>query len=407
MQRGHHKDEPCFTKCTRPGCGEHVQLFEIDEHLEMHEAMHMSATDESEPLLQESRASSAKRSPYPQDQARKSSRSGPIAGTSQTPGSLLDYFKRGSDLTSMANRARSAGQSLLDKQKTARAGKGDLGPYAYEAEMPAKVMTTLLEESKPRPKNRIGNGMLLETFLHVPNQTPDLIPLLANLFSSSENATVTYLCSPAVCHISRIKCEGEFCGYWNIQMVCSGLRTQRPANNIADVPNVFQIQDVVEEAWKHGICAIGKTQTGGIRNTRKWIGSLEAVAFFRNTNTQVDALSFKSVKALLDHVEAYFMSGLSCSKAVGSSRMTKLPAVYFQRRGHSMTCVGLERKVDGSRNLLVFDPSWSTTEPMRRMLAGGNVRVKSEIMLKPYRKSEESLGKWAEFELVTPINPTK
>lgn len=37
--------------------------------------------------------------------------------------------------------------------------------------------------------------------------------------------------------------------------------------------------------------------------------------------------------------------------------MTDLPPLYFQHSGHSRTIVGIEKLSDGTRNLLVFDPS--------------------------------------------------
>lgn len=411
MRRGYRQDErdsPSWIKCTRPGCGEHILVMEIDEHLDMHEAIDRSTADEGESFDPRARNNGGKRTQSSSDEqtSRKSSKAGPLARTSQSPGSLLNYFKGKPTLASMAERPRK-GQSLLDKQKTHRAGKPDLGPHAFEKEMPAKVRNALIEDSKPRHINRIGSGMKVEPTFYVPNQTPDLIPIIADLCSASQTTAITYLASPAVCHISRIKCEGEFCGYWNIQMVYSGIGTKKPANNIANVPNVLQIQRVIEDAWSKGICEVGRTQTGGILNSRKWIGSIEAVAFFVNTNVHVEALFFKSLVSMLDYVEAYFASGLDTAKAYGSSRITQLPAIYFQRRGHSMTCVGLEKNKDGTRTLLVFDPSWFTTEAMGRVIEGKSVKSPPESLLKPYRRNEVSLGRFSDFELVTPIESSK
>ena len=41
------------------------------------------------------------------------------------------------------------------------------------------------------------------------------------------------------------------------------------------IPSIFDIQEHVEDAWDRGINAYGRVQTGGIRNTRKYIGTPE------------------------------------------------------------------------------------------------------------------------------------
>lgn len=39
------------------------------------------------------------------------------------------------------------------------------------------------------------------------------------------------------------------------------------------VPSIFQIQDYIESAWDMGINSTGRIETGGIRGTRKYIGT--------------------------------------------------------------------------------------------------------------------------------------
>jgi hypothetical protein len=41
------------------------------------------------------------------------------------------------------------------------------------------------------------------------------------------------------------------------------------------IPSIFQIQEWVESAWDQGISAQGRLETGGIRGTRKYIGTPE------------------------------------------------------------------------------------------------------------------------------------
>lgn len=47
------------------------------------------------------------------------------------------------------------------------------------------------------------------------------------------------------------------------------------------IPSIFRIQDCIEEAWDAGINSQGRAETGGIKMTRKYIGTLEASAMFR------------------------------------------------------------------------------------------------------------------------------
>ena len=42
-------------------------------------------------------------------------------------------------------------------------------------------------------------------------------------------------------------------------------------------PDIFQIQNLIENAWDNGINAQGRAETGGIKGTRKYIGTPEVV----------------------------------------------------------------------------------------------------------------------------------
>lgn len=101
-------------------------------------------------------------------------------------------------------------------------------------------------------------------------------------------------------------------------------------------------------------------------------------------------------------------------------RLTDLPPVYFQHRGrlmtspikinavsnmitsgHSMTIIGLERRVSGELDLLVFDPMFSDpaylTEPdgMDKRRRGNH-----QSALKTYRRGHSYLRRYHEFEIV-------
>lgn len=44
---------------------------------------------------------------------------------------------------------------------------------------------------------------------------------------------------------------------------------------MGQIPSIFDIQDAIESAWKKGIKEEGFIETGGIRGTRKFIGTPE------------------------------------------------------------------------------------------------------------------------------------
>jgi zinc finger-containing ubiquitin peptidase 1 len=309
-----------------------------------------------------------------------------------------------------------------------RLGRRELGPHAFEEEMPAGVRSRLLNDALPKDRNRIGKDARIYRERVVDNETSGLIEEMSDISAADPDVVATYLCHPSVKHVEKINCDGNFCGYWNIQMLLTYIHHRdAQLNRMAPrhTPTVLAIQDVIEKAWDNGICSYGRIETGGVRNTRKWIGTHEALAFFTQVGVDVEALSFKTeatpspsgsssdtstrstttnlaVTQLLDHVEAYFISDLENARHHRTTITTSLPPIYFQRLGHSMTIVGIERMADGSRNLLLFDPSYGTSGAMDRVLAGKKVSVTAGQLMRPYRRSEHGLSRWDEFEIIVP-----
>ena len=389
-----------WTKCTRPGCGEYVLLADIDEHLEVHAAI--AAVDDAKGSSSDSLRSQSTMTPIhrpdPESRKQREKLKKPMP---QSNGSLMSYF------SGRSSTVRQARQSTIWEHRSTnpgRLGKRELGPWAWEKAMPLKVRHTLEYAGAPRQVNRIGRDGRLVKELLLENETANLIPVLADLCDLDHDVDVAYFCHPSVRHVYKLECVGNFCGYWNIQM----LLTYLFRDTGAWLPNVLQIQDTIEAAWNAGVCSYGRVETGGIRSTRKWIGTHEAAAYFLQTGVAVDALSFQketeadrpAYDALLDHVEAFFVSGLETARKHGISRITQLAPLYFQRAGHSMTIVGLERMYDGSRNMLVFDSSFPTSMGIRRLLDGRKTASYPDELLRVYRKSEEMLGRWKEFEIV-------
>ena len=72
--------------------------------------------------------------------------------------------------------------------------------------------------------------------------------------------------------------EGQFCGYRNIQMLSSYIiASEMPGSEhfLNKVPSIFDLQDAIEAAWRQGIRPDGLAETGGIKGTRKFIGTPE------------------------------------------------------------------------------------------------------------------------------------
>lgn len=402
--------EDSWTRCTRPGCGEHVLLSEIDEHLDLHTAEALSEQEAQKvpPLPpRPKRSRSPSRTPPRRDLAVRSPRKlekhraeRVEKSKSHHPGSLFSFLSGTSD------RTRSTVRNLREPRKpVGRLGKNELGPHAFEERMPDDVRQYLMRAARPTHMQRIGGDGKLVKQAYVENETVGVIDVLSDLCSLDRGSAATYLCHPKVRHIRKLNCTGNFCGYWSIQMVLTYIQYINPRGP-QTLPNVIKMQDIIEEAWDQGICSYSRVETGGIKNTRKWIGTQECVAFFTSIGIKNEALCIggkdeeHAAEELLDYVEAYFMGAIDAAQKHGTSYITQLSPIYFQRRGHSMVIVGLERKTDGSRNLLVFDSSFETAAPMKRLADGRRAYAKVEDLLKPYRRTDSQLSHFKEFELV-------
>lgn len=129
-------------------------------------------------------------------------------------------------------------------------------------------------------------------FQYCPNQTDGIIDVLSQLLEQDSSVAYAYMCDPAVKHVSKIRREGKtnlppdgfanntvggFCGYRNIQALCSyiiGTKSQG-YDVLHKIPSIFDIQDWIENAWDMGINAHARIETGGVRGTRKYIGTPE------------------------------------------------------------------------------------------------------------------------------------
>lgn len=158
--------------------------------------------------------------------------------------------------------------------------------------MPQWLVKLLQADGEIKTINRLDSDGKYRKVKYCINQAPDIIPIITQLLAQDPMTDYAYLCDPAVLHVSKLSREGTFallsiyfllispsggfCGYRNIQMMSSYIvRKQFPGHEVFRnrVPTIFDIQEHIEKAWDLGINAQGRIETGGIRGTRKYIGT--------------------------------------------------------------------------------------------------------------------------------------
>lgn len=126
--------------------------------------------------------------------------------------------------------------------------------------------------------NQISQDGRLVRVENIANEFHGIIPVLGQLCEQDPALSRVYLCHPDVTHVVKMAREGGFCGYRNIQMLISYIRDARSEGHqrfLGRLPSIIQLQDMIENAWDRGFNQIGRIETGGIRGTRKYIGTPE------------------------------------------------------------------------------------------------------------------------------------
>lgn len=100
----------------------------------------------------------------------------------------------------------------------------------------------------------------------------------------------------------------------------------------------------------------------------------------------------------MEYVEDYFQSGVE--DPAQRVRKTNLPPLYFQHAGHSLTIIGFEKLKNGSKNLIVFDPSFHDASYILRLVGQSFVHPMPDLALKPYRRGNSYLKMYREFEIL-------
>jgi hypothetical protein len=144
--------------------------------------------------------------------------------------------------------------------------------------MPTWLKKMLEKGGRTSKQTRITTDGKLSRHTSVENETENLIPVIAKLCEQDQSSQRVFLCSPKVRHVCKMPREGGFCGYRNIQMLVSWIvKARGPGceHFREGVPSILELQDLIERAWDLGFNSSGRTETGGIRGTRKFIGTPE------------------------------------------------------------------------------------------------------------------------------------
>ncbi|EXJ86478.1 hypothetical protein A1O3_03429 [Capronia epimyces CBS 606.96] len=412
-------DEEPWVGCV---CGERVHFLELDAHADMHaqedvsmdEAETASNGELSGPIPTAEDAlddiSNAFNTNIPsslRNYDQLNPKTPPSSGKRRVP-SLREIFLG----TSASPKRKSPSDAVPSNiGKTKRLGRAELGPYAHEPQMPNWLRRMLEEGAKVTITNRIGPDGTLIRVESVSNETPNLVPVLARLSQLDRSVERAFYCSPEVRHVCKMPKEGGFCGYRNIQMLISyiqGAGAPGAEHFPGRVPSILKIQDMVEHAWDKGFNSNGRVETGGIRMTRKYIGTPEAQALFMSLGIPCEAPAYGTTKdvegceTMLCAVCEY-LDDEQTKDNLDKVVITNKPPIYFQHQGHSMTIVGVESRVDGAVNLVVFDPMFNPSPALKKLAFSDPTGFRCgdpERLIKAHRRGERYLGKYREFELL-------
>ncbi|OBT65994.1 hypothetical protein VE03_03195 [Pseudogymnoascus sp. 23342-1-I1] len=395
-----------YVECPISECGETVPLADLDSHLELH-SMEDSDIESHVDSKWEGATEPVDKfdTSLPTALRNLDEDSGPLLSVVDRQAKAKETWR---GILNMPKSIVAPQISPKSKPGKGRLGTAELGPYAYEEKMPAWLHNLLLSDGIPRTTTKLNASGGIKTVKKIGNHVSGVMPVLENLIEQDPDTAYAYTCHPSVEHVSKLKNEGGFCGYRNIQMLASYIvnnKSQGYYHFKDKLPTIFQIQEFIEHAWDVGINTVGRAETGGIIGTRKYIGTPEAQAMLRSLDIDCDAQAFKTdgklgaEEILMKNVEEYFRAG--CLDSTSKIRRTQLPSIYFQHPGHSMTIVGFEKKLDGSKCLLVFDPMFHDAPDVVKLIGKETFSVKNPAeYLRAYRRNMKYLRRYRAFEVL-------
>ncbi|EKG15893.1 Peptidase C78 ubiquitin fold modifier-specific peptidase 1/ 2 [Macrophomina phaseolina MS6] len=412
--------------CPNSECDEQIHIEDLDEHLDLHYAEGLVASQQQGhsaalPHSTSQPSNGEMPSDEPEDGRRRHHRSRHHHEHRQ----FRTNSRSEADKSTISRTARDLSASTSGKKhkkkesssRSVRLGKSELGPYAYEDRMPSTLYKQLQAGPKVSVVNRIGHDGRLTRHEVIDNETPAVLPVLAQLCAIDRDVSQAWLCHPSTIHIYKRTREGGFCGYRNIQMLVSymqGAKAPGHAHFPPRTPGILVLQDLIEQAWDMGINEVSRLQTGGIKGTRKYIGTPEVQALFQSLGIDHGLQIFsdrpgttpqQAHEQLLDYVKAYFRAGSAREQREKKVVRTHLPPIYLQQPGHSVTIVGYEQRKDGARNLLVFDPMFRTSPGMAKILGRRDLRTPRPEVMQAYRRGGRQLKRHRDYELLALTAP--
>ena len=144
--------------------------------------------------------------------------------------------------------------------------------------MPDSLRKLLEKGAKVTVTNQISQDGRVLRIESVANEYRGIMPVINQLCFQDDSVSRAYLCHPDVTHVVKMATEGGFCGYRNIQMMVSHVQDTKSQGYECfpgGIPTIFRLQDMIEQAWDMGFCPLGRVETGGIKGTRKYIGTPE------------------------------------------------------------------------------------------------------------------------------------
>ena len=140
--------------------------------------------------------------------------------------------------------------------------------------MPEWLNQVLQTNGEPQIIDRDG----AKASVYAWNYSEGIVPVINQLLELDTETAYAYTCDPCVVHISKLKNEGGFCGYRNIQMQWSYIVNSKFQGHDyfgGKIPTIFDIQNTIDMAWSDGINAYDRIKTGGIKGSRRYIGTPE------------------------------------------------------------------------------------------------------------------------------------
>ncbi|KAB8232174.1 DUF1671-domain-containing protein [Aspergillus alliaceus] len=388
-----------YTDCPH-GCGEILLATEVSTHLDLHlaEEVAYESTPSSLPKSSDSATTQKRRGIDDHDDLNnfQNLHGPPVKGQSKKEMLPQEPLKEKRPC-SPSKVAITGGVKKL--------GRAELGPHAHEKQMPSWLRKLLQKGAKTMESNTNTPDGTLWRQQSVENETNDVIPVLVRLCEQDKTVQRAFFCSPNVCQVSKMPREGGFCGYRNIQMLISYIKECRVLGHecfSSTLPSILQLQDMIENAWDMGFNSIGRIETGGIRGTRKYIGTPEVSSESSSIGGTKD---MRAHDALFMCIADYFRH-MCPPKRNDKVLLTDLPPIYLQHQGHSLTIIGFEIRDNGSANILVFDPMFKPSPAVKRLKGTPAVYADPTRILKGYRRGAGYLQKYSVFEILKTIMRT-